>query len=88
MKGLVLPAVLLLCLQSTWALSADDALMTRIDSRMHAAGLYIPDLRVDMENGLATVYGTVSSDIQRDEVIEVVSMTYGVKGTVNLLEIK
>lgn len=57
--------------------------------RLHWAGLYLPDVEIDVDGtGIATVTGSVASDIVRDEVVETVEMTSGIRGVVDRLAVR
>ena len=67
----------------------DDAAAARAAAlqRLHWAGLYLSELEIDVdESGIATLSGTVPSDIVREEVVRTVDLTRGIRGVIDRLD--
>ena len=73
------------------AARAEDApaeIEAAVVQRLHRAGHYLPELEIRIgEDRVATVSGTVESDIVKAEVVETVRLTVGVRDVIDRLEV-
>ena len=82
--------ILTLCIyQLPLAVQAADSpqeLLEAAEQRLHWEGLYLTTISISIsEDRVATVTGTVESDIVKDEVEETLSLTNGIRGVINRL---
>jgi len=84
-------SLLLAATLATGAVRADDLERARTAAvqRLDWAGLSSPDIEIDVDaTGIATVTGSVPSDIVRDEVVRTVELTAGIRGVVDRLDVR
>ena len=68
------------------AKSTSEELVSAAMQKLHWAGLYVPDIEIIIgKDNVATVSGTVASDVVKSEIIETLQMTDGVRGVINRL---
>ena len=68
------------------AQSTSEELVSAAMQRLHWAGLYVPDIEIIIgKDNVATVSGTVASDVVKSEIVETLQMTDGVRGVINRL---
>lgn len=68
------------------AQSTSEELVSAAVQRLHWAGLYESDIEIIIgKDNVATVSGTVASDVVKSEIVETLQMTDGVRGMINRL---
>ena len=85
--------MLALCvLQAFPTASATDnakQLLEAAIQRLHWNGLYLPDITITISNDrIASVTGTVTTDILKAEVVQTLRLTDGIRGVKNQLTVK
>ena len=58
------------------------------EQRLHCCGLYLPGIEISISSDhIATLTGTVETDIVEAEVVEILQMTDGIRGVINQLKV-
>ena len=88
----VLLIVLALCAfqipQGVSATPTAEQLLKAAIQRLHWNGLYLPDVQITVsKDRVATVTGTVETDIVQSEVVQTLRMTNGIRGVINKLKV-
>ena len=88
----VLLITLALCLfqisSTAHATTTAEQLLEDAIQRLHWNGLYLPDIEITVsDDRVATVTGTVATDLVKEEVVQILSLTDGIRGVINQLTV-